>query len=303
MKPEQESGQLLKMHDLHPMQIKEFPRRNIKTSIQFQGSMRTSLRHPSRDFESSRRYIHGDPVNKIDWKAYARNDQLIIREKRDEASSKTHICLQHQESMNWPKSLKTYLQQQVATKFEIAARVALHLAHTHLRMGDSVYIWKVNSSNKPQHLWQPRSPSDVLSAFSTLHQQKFSPKSLTGLFKTNQFGVKKSDYFYWVGDTLGLPKLDSFLTIGRKNVLFHTLSSLELDFTWTNDKLNYCNDTSSPIEFPGRDLKENSIIKQEISNWLNKREQQVFSKKGLYLLLTESSDLGQYLNFLNQIAT
>ena len=87
-----------------------------------------NLRQPSRNPESSRLYVPGDPINMIDWKAYARTDQLILREVRDEASARVAVCVDLSETMRWPVD-NVPGADRVASKAEVAIRVPLTL-HT-----------------------------------------------------------------------------------------------------------------------------------------------------------------------------
>ena len=120
--------------------------RRMKSSQRLVGSWMMALRRPSRTPESSRLYVKGDPVNLIDWKAYARTDQLIIREQRDEASARIVIGIESTASMAWPTpdvsaALLKRGSRVPPTKIEVAVRMALNLAWIHLRQGDLVELW------------------------------------------------------------------------------------------------------------------------------------------------------------------
>jgi len=75
------------LSSLHPSETREVHHKAYKNSIRMHGSHLMALSKPARAPEACRKYVHGDPVNLIDWKAFARTDQLMVREIRDEASA------------------------------------------------------------------------------------------------------------------------------------------------------------------------------------------------------------------------
>ena len=87
---------------LHPSQPMDVHFRRFKNAQRIHGSHLMNLRAPSRTPESTRLYAPGDPINLIDWKAFARTDQLILREVRDEASARVAVCVDLTETMRWP---------------------------------------------------------------------------------------------------------------------------------------------------------------------------------------------------------
>ena len=56
-----------------------------------QGNYLLNLKTPTRFPDVSRKYIQGDPVRHIDWKAFVRCDQLIVREQNVETSGVVSI--------------------------------------------------------------------------------------------------------------------------------------------------------------------------------------------------------------------
>ena len=58
----------------------------------FHGTHILPLKIPTRSPDVSRKYISGDPVKFIDWKAYARSDQLVIRERNIDSSGRILVA-------------------------------------------------------------------------------------------------------------------------------------------------------------------------------------------------------------------
>ena len=76
------------LSSLHPTMGMEQHYSSYKNAPRVWGSHYLALKQPHRMPESTRKYVPGDPVRLIDWKAFARTDQLLIREIRDEASAR-----------------------------------------------------------------------------------------------------------------------------------------------------------------------------------------------------------------------
>ncbi|MEC7986584.1 MAG: DUF58 domain-containing protein [Myxococcota bacterium] len=58
----------------------------------------------SVEFLDHRPYVFGDDLRKIDWKAFARNDQLLIKQFREENRPMAHIVIDGSLSMMFPPS-------------------------------------------------------------------------------------------------------------------------------------------------------------------------------------------------------
>lgn len=110
-----------------------------------QGSLQTALKHPSKDVETSRPYIPGDPISRIDWRAYGRTDQLLIRETRLQASARVRLLIDARASMHWPdEASRAHFglrsTPRGVSKFGLALRLAFHLAFWHHKAGDRVEV-------------------------------------------------------------------------------------------------------------------------------------------------------------------
>jgi hypothetical protein len=286
---------------LHPSQCLDFQAREIKNSVRPQGTFNLSLLRPSKTPESSRPYVPGDPVNLIDWKAFARNDQLIVRERRDQASATVSIMLDSSETMDWPDraSLSRDLPQ-VPKKREIALRIALNIAYFHLRAGDHVLVWLIQDANKkrPDLRFHPRSATDVLGFFEFVGTEEFRQDIVRSRFNIAVESERSTDYRYWIGDCLGNGDYDEFLGKGRRKYLIHTLSSLEVATSWMKSDICYFDDALAGKEYLGAALTANDNYMNGLNDWAGRLKKRLNPESGGYFLATDSTGIDSYFDFL-----
>src|SRR5690606_2983223 len=235
-------GDASTLASLDPRQALDLHFPAFKSSPRLQGSYTMSLRQPSRTPEYSRPYVPGDPVHLIDWKAFARTDQLLLREHRDEASAVVRIVLEAGPTMLWPTPETPVPKNESAvTKLETAARVAFHLAHLHLRMGDLVTIWLIDDEKKkePNLAFTPRSPSDLVSGFEALVARGFSREELAYEFREIPYTRKRCDLMWWIGDALSGVSFPDLASDALTAAMVQTLSFFETTTTWLDNDISY----------------------------------------------------------------
>ena len=236
---------------------------------------------------------HGPPLT-IDWKAFARSDQLIVREKKDEASAYIRIGIDLSDSMKFSGSNNN----KSCAKQEIALRVALNLAHIHLDCGDLVEVWVVHQDEvEPNRRYRPRSPSDVVGIFEQMKNSNFDDQFLLGR-KSNPEN-QKSDQVYWVGDLLGVGDVQKFLQSGKRGCVFQTLHSDELNIGWLESKDCYFDQGMNLKEFTGEKLK--TEYSRQITQWLDKQKDKFTKSPWAYKLISDSTKIIDYFQFLETL--
>ncbi|MEZ4741753.1 MAG: DUF58 domain-containing protein [Bdellovibrionota bacterium] len=273
----------------------------LKNSWRLQGTFKLALRRPHRVPESSRMFVQGDPVNLIDWKAYARNDQLIVREKRDEASSRVRIGIDISETMHFPNTQSRIVGKvSVPLKYEIAARIAFNLAYVHSRLGDSVEMWLTSPDgrNNTVFCYSPRNSSDILGYFDFLYQKQFKIDEFYNSFITKKFERENFDVSYWVGDCLGTSDYNLFLRSGRIIRLIHILSSLEVDLSWVKKEQCYYDEFAEKKEYLGKYLLDQKNYSRSLNQWIEKLSNSFSAKNRAYFLATDKTPISEYLNFI-----
>lgn len=277
----------------------------IKSSPRMHGSLMMSLRRVSRNPENSRAYVHGDPVHMIDWKAYARTDELILREHRDEAAARVAIVLDQSQTLRWParESLtENDLDSKIPQKFEIAARIALYLAHAHLTMGDIVTIGVLDPSGDVSRSWTPRSPADVLGMYEMCLRSGFVD-GLESLMTISNWHPRACDTAWWLSDFLATEKLPDLWDQIRGLGVIHIFSHLESTSAWMDDATSYRDESRGRKIYLGSQLKIGDQWQEAIKSWRMKVKKRVTSLGGAYLAVDDLTNVGDFFHWLTTEAT
>ncbi|MCD6024994.1 MAG: hypothetical protein K0Q91_1910 [Fibrobacteria bacterium] len=82
----------------------------LKARAVLEGALAGSHRSPfhgySSEFAQYKGYVPGDDTRHLDWKAYGRRDQLVIRQYRDETNTALHLALDSSASMGHGNKLE-----------------------------------------------------------------------------------------------------------------------------------------------------------------------------------------------------
>lgn len=293
------SGKDYTLAELEPGWTEETHEHRAKTSMRMHGSLRMVLRRVGRNPENSRRYVPGDPVNLIDWKAYARTDELLIREQRDEASSQVYIVVDAGASMQWPDP-DWNEGPQVAVKFEIALRSALWLAHTHLVMGDTVSCWLRRSENLPDVRWVPRSPADVMALFAVLSRDKKTSFNsvVKDFFIAHPWPDRPSDTMWLLTDGLESWSISRLAMTTKRLMFAHVLSSCECVSQWMDDETCYVERSPQRKDYMGAQLKTGGAFEQAVEDWRKTWQQQLKTWGGSYFLATDTTSVGAFFHWV-----
>lgn len=73
----------------------------------------------SLEFQEYRQYMPGDDIRHLDWAAYARSDQLMVRLYREEISPRTQVFVDTSRSMNTGEQAKPLVTRQLASLFTL----------------------------------------------------------------------------------------------------------------------------------------------------------------------------------------
>ncbi len=266
-------------------------------SQSFQGSFQLILRKISRLPSFSRPYTKGDPIQLIDWKAFARNDQLIVREDRDEASSRVMICLDTSDTVFWPK--KEDFQEAIVQKWEVICRIGLHLAYLHLKQGDVVHFFFIDQNGKePQTHIRWESSQEIATMFSSLESSRFDLDTLRSRSQP-YLGLKRKYHLgYLISDFLNHRHEKWLREYARGGRIFHVLSSRETDLKWLESGYCYFDETEDKKEFLGAKLKGSNIYYDTLDKWSQKIQKRAKQIDFDYMQVTENTALNHYLQSL-----
>jgi hypothetical protein len=259
----------------------------------FHGSQFSLFKRLAKNSYFSRNYIPGDPLSLVDWKAFARTDRLLVREKNEETFLKTSIYCCVTPRMEWPDE-KTIagLKQQISKKSAIALRIAFHLAVNHLLSFNKVSLYFCANAKE---LWKLDfdSIADLKDLFNVLLEQNFSFAVIKEKCSAVSSSLTVADLCYLVSDGVET-QLESLLT-AKSNNYIHVLSSLEKDIEWMIDSNCYFLNSSSRKEFIGSYLKENKFYQNKLDKWCVSLSERLKKKKCSYSQWTDMSLLSKYL--------
>jgi uncharacterized protein (DUF58 family) len=135
-----------------------------------------SGRHPSPhrgssvEFAEYRKYVPGDDLRRLDWRAYGRSDRYFVKEFEADTNMRCCVVLDTSGSMDFG-SVGT-------TKLEYARRIAGSLAHLALLQGDAVGLSCV-AGGLVRNIPPRRNPAHLMNIYDILEQTK--PQGETGL--------------------------------------------------------------------------------------------------------------------------
>ena len=287
--------QISTIKDLTPEDCTEpcFP--EIKDSARYHGSYFLNLKRPAKMPAFNRRYFPGDPLNKIDWKVYARTEQLIVREERDQASGHIMICLDMSDHMVWPDTSLSKKGLAPPTKFEIAARVAMNIAFRHLKVADFVKIVLLREGGSVPNLsLNLKSASDIIQFFHNMEHESFAVEYLIEQSESFSLDRRKIDLMYLVSDCLNDEVVTYWVGKAKRIRLFHTLSSFELDTDWMTSESSYFDHEVEKKEYVGKYLQNSVDLPRLVRDWGKRLSNRVLGFGGEYNLITDETSIDEF---------
>ncbi len=94
------------------------------------GAHRSPLKGFSVEFSDYRQYVPGDDLRHLDWKVYARNERLYIRQYEEECNLRVYLLVDASGSMAYPPG--------DVSKYRFASKLAAALAYVTIQQQDSV---------------------------------------------------------------------------------------------------------------------------------------------------------------------
>lgn len=184
-------------------------------------------RGASVEFAEYRRYVPGDDLRRLDWRAYGRSDRHYVKEFEADTNLRCCVILDTSGSMNFGST--------GTTKIEYARRIAGSLAHIAVRQGDAVGLTCV-ADTIVRTIPPRRTPSHLRGIFDVLENAK--PRGDTKLvFRLHELAetiaqralvVLISDLFV---DPAELKEAFEHLRFRKHDLaVFHLLDPLELEF-------------------------------------------------------------------------
>ena len=180
----------------------------------------------SIEFLQHRQYTRGDEIRHIDWKVYARQDRLHIKQYEEETNLRLTLLVDRSASMAYGDG--------DLNKFDYSASIAACLSYLALRQKDATGLYTfdtelrgtVPAKSNQQQLTRILSMLDSVGADGRT--------DLTRVAKQVAQGIPRRGLVLVVSDLLGVDNLAEGLRVLRQRghdvVLFHVLHDDEMDF-------------------------------------------------------------------------
>lgn len=186
-------------------------------------------RGASVEFAEYRKYVPGDDLRRLDWRAFGRSDRFYIKEFEADTNLRMVVVLDSSGSMNFGSV--------GMSKLEYAQRITAALSYLAIQQGDAVGMASV-AEGIVQNIPARRNPAHLTTIYDTLEQ--VTPQGETGIVEvlhelaetTRQraFVVILSDLF--VEPELLRECFEHLRFRKHDAAVFHLLDPEELDFAF-----------------------------------------------------------------------
>jgi uncharacterized protein (DUF58 family) len=244
------------MHDskkyLHPEAIKRISRMDLRARHIVEGFLSGMHRSPyfgqSIEFAQHREYAPGDDLRHVDWKVWAKQDRLYIKQYEEDTNMRATLLVDISNSMRYGSG--------PLSKYEYAITVASSLAYLLLKQQDAVSCvtfdesirMKVPSRSKRNHLHTiikslaMKEPADKTNMYDVLlNVAEVHPRRGMMIIISDMLAARDGEI-----DREGMLKgLKLLRQRGHDVMVFHILDDDELDF-----------DFSGPMRFDGLEMPD-----------------------------------------------
>jgi uncharacterized protein (DUF58 family) len=231
---------------LHPEAIKRISRLEIRARHIVEGFLSGMHRSPyfgqSVEFLQHREYTTGDDLRHVDWKVWARQDRLYVKQFEEETNLRCHLLVDISRSMAYGNGH--------LNKYEYACTLACSLAYLILRQQDGVGCTtfdervRVSLPVRTKH-------NHIFSVVDSLAVQEPADKTdMYGVLRQVAETAPRRGLMVLVSDLLAdRPGLIKGLRLLRQRghdvLVFHVMDDEELDFPF-----------SGPTRFEGLELPD-----------------------------------------------
>jgi uncharacterized protein (DUF58 family) len=240
---------------LKPEVLEKIRTLNLRAKIIVKGFLTGLHESPyhgfSLEFKQHRPYYKGDPINKINWKLYARTERFYLKKYQAETNLSALLLLDKSNSMRFGGKI---------SKFHYARTLAASIAYLLLHQNDSVGL--VLFDSKIQSFIPPRSKMNHLKhLLGTLSKNEPSGKTsiYDAIFQLLPL-IKKRSLCILFSDLLEEPeKVIKIINVMKAKkhevIVFHILDRKELDFSFPDESLFRDMEDSKTIIVDPKSLK------------------------------------------------
>ncbi|MDE0863844.1 MAG: DUF58 domain-containing protein [Rubripirellula sp.] len=180
----------------------------------------------SIEFLQHRQYTRGDEIRHIDWKVYARQDRLYIKQYEEETNLRLTLLVDRSASMAYGDG--------ESNKFDYSASVSACLAYLALRQKDATGLYTFDTAIRAT-VPAKSNQQQLARILSMLESVGADGRTdLTSVAKQVAQGIPRRGLVLIISDLLGVDNLMEGLQVLRQRghdiVLFHVLHDDEMDF-------------------------------------------------------------------------
>ena len=231
---------------LHPEAIKRIARLDLRARHIVEGFLSGMHRSPyfgqSVEFLQHREYVAGDDLRHVDWKVWARQDRLYVKQFEEDTNLRCTMVVDVSRSMQYGNG--------AFNKYEYAATIAASLSYLVLQQQDAVGC--ITFDEKVRMRIPIRSKRNhIHSIIESLNVE--TPKDKTDVYdvlRTITETVPRRGMIILVSDLLGdiegiMKGLKLLRQRGHDVLVFHVMDDEELDFEF-----------SGPMRFDGLESED-----------------------------------------------
>ncbi|MCC9656950.1 DUF58 domain-containing protein [Rhodopirellula halodulae] len=205
-----------------------FARRAMRGNVS--GRHTSPMRGASVEFAEYRKYVPGDDLRRLDWRAHGRTDRYYVKEFEADTNLRLQLVLDTSGSMDYGSG--------ELTKLQYARRIAAAIGYLAVQQGDAVGLSCV-ANGITHHLPARRNPAHLKNIFDTLEVARCQGEThlvevLHELAETTAQAamvIVISDFFV---DPDPLRNCLEHLRFRKHDVsLFHLLDPMELNFEFS----------------------------------------------------------------------
>lgn len=272
---------------LPPEAVKRVQRLELQARQIVEGFLSGAHRSPyfgqSVEFVQHRQYVAGDDVRHVDWKVWARQDRLVIKQYEEDTNLRCSLLIDSSESMSY--------RGRSVSKFDYACTLAACLALLVLRQQDAVgsvlfddrVRSRVPMRTSQRHLY------DVLGSLE--NAKPASKTDLTAVFRDVLQTSGKRGLMVLISDLLGtetsvVKGIESLRRAGHDVMVLHILDDDELEFPFSDPTRFEGLEVADHLTCNPRALREGYL--QALESFLDRVRRACAASKSDYLLVRTS---------------
>ena len=277
---------------LPPEAVKRVQRLELQARHIVEGFLSGAHRSPyfgqSVEFVQHRQYVPGDDVRHVDWKVWARQDRLVIKQYEEDTNLRCSLLIDSSASMSYGRSANAKFAN---TKFEMASILAACISLLVLKQQDAVGSVMFDNkirSRVPLRTSQ-RHLTDILASLE--NSQPREKTNLDSLFRDVVQTFPKRGLMILLSDLLGaeestLRGIDVLRRAGHDVMVLHILDDDEIDFPFADPTRFEGLESDDHLTCNPRALREGYL--EALERFLDRVRRACAASKSDYLLIRTS---------------